>query len=153
EHALGVHLDIAFGVIADAGDEHQAAVGDRSVEERRLLRLAAVSVVDLLDGLLALSGDCRGKRRRRHRRCRGHAAPEETTSIRWLHVGTPSFDVARSLQASVRRSAKAFALRRFVHRQNINFAPSWICRMFGYDVLVALMRPNVAVPNTALGLP
>jgi hypothetical protein len=32
-------------------------------------------------------------------------------------------------------------------------APSWICRMFGYDKFVALIRPNVAVPNTAFGLP
>ena len=37
--------------------------------------------------------------------------------------------------------------------QKINFSPNCIWRMFGYVVLVALMRPNVAEPNMALGWP
>ena len=41
----------------------------------------------------------------------------------------------------------------FRARQKINFPPSWICRMFGYVVLVAVMRPKLAVPKVALGLP
>jgi hypothetical protein len=37
--------------------------------------------------------------------------------------------------------------------QKISFSPSCIWRMFGYVVLVALMRPNVAEPNIAFGWP
>src|SRR5207244_10499476 len=116
EDAFRMHLDVAFGVKPDAGDEYQIAVGDRSVEERRLLRLAAVSVVDFLDRLLTLCGGCRWKRRSGHGRCRGRTASDETASIRVLHLETSS--------------------------QKINFAPRWICRMFGSDAFVALIRPT-----------
>src|SRR5262249_19046304 len=136
ENALGVHLDVAFGVIADAGDEHQVAVRDRAVEQRRLVGPAAVSVMDLLDRLLALRRGGGGQPRRGSGGRRGRAALDETASIRWRHVGL-----------------LVVSTDRYSIDQNINFTPSWTCLMFGYVVLVALIRPNVAEPNTAFGLP
>src|SRR5262249_57617002 len=83
-------------------------------------------VRECVEGFWGVGGGGGGKRSSRHGRCRSHATLHETASIRLLHVRAP---------------------------QKINFAPSWIWRWFGYVVLVALMRPKFAEPNTAFGLP
>src|SRR5262245_44468111 len=102
--------------MADAGDEQQVAVRHDPVEQRCLLRFAAVRIVHLFRRLLALRG-CR----RRNRCCcegcgRGHATTDERASIRCLHIRTPVAAVATStplMIATKARKHETFWLREF----------------------------------------